>query len=74
MSMIAGYLPPQRAASPLVQARKIAPFSQEDMNHITQTVAELSKEMPRILCTNLLTKCLTLLAGGQTLLNHVRES
>ena len=30
MSMIAGYSPPPTL---LAQARKIAPFSQEDMNH-----------------------------------------
>ena len=57
----------------VVQARKIAPFSQEDMNHITQTVAELSKEIPRILCTILLTMCLTLEVGCQSLFNHLRE-
>ena len=43
------------AATPpplLAQARKIAPFSQEDMNHTSK--AELSKEMLRILSTSLL--------------------
>ena len=54
----------------LVQARKIAPFSQEDMNHITQTVAELSKEMLRILCTILLPMCLKLDAEFLNLLSY----
>ena len=59
MSMIAGYSP--RPPPPLLaQARKIAPFSQEDMNHTSKAEraerAGLSKEMLRILFTILLPK------------------